>query len=139
MIEKPGFMLYHNDLKALAKMPSKDLGDLIKALYLVSIGEDAEPPKKNEVIFDMMAARVWEDAEAYEKKVEQRRKAGKASAEARQRSSTDVDTRQRSSTKSTNTIQFNNNNNNNTTQYNNNPALRYAQRDDDLNDVMTEI
>lgn len=137
MSEKPGFMLYHNDMKALAKMPSKDLGDLIKALYFVSIGEDAPPLKKNEVIFDMMAERIREDSAAYDRKVEQRRRAGQASAEARQRASTDVDNRQHSSTKSTNnnTIQYNNN----SIQHNNNAALNYAQRADDMNDVMTEM
>lgn len=136
MSEKPAFMIYHRDMKALAKMPSKDLGDLIKALYAVSLGEDPEPPKKNAIIFDMMAERVREDAEAYERKVERNR--NNANARWKDKNATASDgmqphaTAQSGTQYNTRTIQDNNKNNNNT-------ALAYSQRTDDMNDVLMEV
>lgn len=136
MKEKPAFMIYHRDMKALMKMTDKDLGALIKALYAVSLGEDPEPPKKHEIVFDMMAERVREDTQHYNDKIEQAKRAGRASADARQRG-TDVNGRQRPSTdvNQYNTSQYNTTHSNN----NNNPALNYSQRGDDLKDVMMDM
>ncbi len=140
MSGKPGFMIYHNDMKALMGMSDKDLGQLLKLLYQVSIGEEPDPPARLRIIFDMLAERVREDSAHYEEKIEKRRKAGQASAEARERQhmSTHVDTCQHMSTNTTqlNTTQHN------STQYNttqHNTALNYPQRDDDMNEVMTEM
>lgn len=136
MKEKPAFMIYHRDMKALTKMTDKDLGALIKALYAVSLGEDPAPPKKHEIVFDMMAERVREDTQHYNDKIEQARRAGKASADARQKG-TDVNDRQRTSTdvNQYNTMQNNTTHNNNK----NNTALNYPQRADDLNEVMMDM
>lgn len=136
MKEKPAFMIYHRDMKALMKMTDKDLGALIKALYAVSLGEDPDPPKKHEIVFDMMAERVREDTQHYNDKIEQAKRAGRASADARQRG-TDVNGRQRPTTdvNQYNTSQYNTTHSNN----NNNPALNYSQRGDDLKDVMMDM
>ena len=133
MKDKPAFMIYHRDMKALVNMSSKDLGDLIKALYAVSLGEDPEPPKRHAIVFDMMAERVREDTKKYEDKVAKNSRAGQASAQSRK--STDVNGRQQMLTDvnqyNTRTIQDNNKNNNNTSRMN--------DRDDDMSDVLMEV
>lgn len=133
---RPGFMIYHADMKALLSMTDKDLGVLMKLLYRVSIGEEVEPPQRLRVVFDMMAERIRQDAAHYADKVEKRRKAGQASAEARQQMSTNVNKRQHMST---DVNQYNNNNN--TIQFNNkyNNTLNYDQRSDDMKDVLIDL
>lgn len=136
MKEKPGFMIRHKHIAAVLDMPDKDLGALVKLLYYVSIGQEQEPPARLKYIFNLLAADVREDTQHYNDKVEQARRAGKASADARQKG-TDVNDRQRTSTSANqyNTMQYNTKQSNN----NNNPALNYSQRGDDLKDVMMDM
>ena len=134
MSEKPGFMIYHKDMKALVNMTDRDLGALMKLLYAVSLGEEPEPPAKLRVLFEMMAEHIREDAEKYRQKVAQAQRAGQASAEARRRP-TDVNGRQRSST-DVNQYQYQYQSNTNT---NTNYQVHANDRDDDMNDVLMEV
>lgn len=133
MSERPGFMLYHRDMRALNDMSDKNLGALVKLLYAVSMGEDPEPPNQLRILFTMMAERIREDAEAYDRKVAQAQRAGQASAEAR-RNRTDVNERQRTSTdvNQANRVEAN------TTKANTNTSRAY-DRDDDMSDVLMEV
>ena len=128
---RPGFMIYHDDLDSYSHLSDRDMGRLIRLLYKVSLGETPDVPRSLLSEFNSMAKRVQKDAEAYEKKVEQARNAGKASAE-RRRASTDVNARQRPSTNITQ---------HNITQLNNkrNPTLNYDQRSDDMKDVLIDL
>ena len=128
---RPGFMIYHDDLDSYSHLSDRDMGRLIRLLYKVSLGETPEVPRSLLSEFNSMAKRVQKDAEAYEKKVEQARNAGKESAE-RRRTSTDVNERQRTSTNITQ---------HNITQLNNkrNPSLNYDQRTDDMGDVLADL
>ena len=128
---RPGFMIYHDDLDSYAHLSDRDIGRLIRLLYKVSLGETPDVPRSLLSEFNSMAKRVQKDAEAYEKKVEQARNAGKASAE-RRRLSTPVNERQRQSTNITQ---------HNITQLNNkrNTTLNYDQRADDMKDVLIDL
>ena len=130
MSEKPGFMIYHKDMKALVNMTDRDLGALMKLLYAVSLGEEPEPPAKLRVLFEMMAEHIREDAEKYRQKVAQAQRAGQASAEARRRP-TDVNGRQRSST-DVNQYQYQSNTNNNY-------QVHANDREDDMSDVLMNM
>lgn len=133
---RPGFMIYHSNMKALLNMSDKDLGVLLKLLYRVSLGEAVEPPQRLRVVFDMMAERVREDAERYEETVAKRRKAAQASVNARQQVSTHANTCQQVSTHAnqSNLIQSNLIQSNRIIS-----ALDYAQRNDDMNEVMMNL
>lgn len=136
-------MIYHSNMKALLNMSDKDLGVLLKLLYRVSLGEAVEPPPRLRVVFDMMAERVREDAAAYDRKVEQAQRAGKASAQKRndERMSTDVNGRQRALTdvNQSNLIESNLIQSNRIESKRKRSALDYAQRNDDMSDVLMKI
>lgn len=124
-------MIYHDDLDSYAHLSDRDMGKLIRLLYKVSLGEVPDVPRSLLSEFNSMAKRVQKDAEAYDKKVEQARNAGRASAE-RRRLSTPVNERQRPSTNITQ---------HNITQLNNkrNTSLNYDQRSDDMKDVLIDL
>ena len=128
---RPGFMIYHDDLDSYAHLSDRDMGRLIRLLYKVSLGEVPDVPRSLLSEFNSMAKRVQKDAEAYDKKVEQARNAGRASAE-RRRLSTPVNERQRPSTNITqhNITQLNNKRNN---------TLNYDQWSDDMNGVLADL
>ena len=133
---RPGFQIYHKDMAAITDMTDRELGELLRALYAVSLGEETEPPKRNKYVFNIMAQHIRDDAAAYEEKVEKTRRAANARhhANACERMQTHADASERTQYNpiQSNTIQSNSNNNNN-------PALNYSQRDDELNDVLMEV
>ncbi len=106
--QKPGMMLYFSQWYAPLQLLN---GEQIKELLCaaINLSENGERPKDFsdqtvEVFFKQMVTTILNDDEQYHKKIEQRKKAARASVNARQRSLTDVDERQRLST---NTVQSN--------------------------------
>ena len=138
---RPGFMIYHSNMKALLNMSDKDLGVLLKLLYRVSLGEAVEPPPRLRVVFDMMAERVREDAAAYDRRVEKNR--NNANARWNQTNAIASDGIRShpiaSNGMESNLIESNLIQSNRIESKRKRGALDYAQRNDDMSDVLMKI
>lgn len=67
----PGFTVYKNDFKQYANMLGEsDLGEVFRALYLYSIGEEYPEPEDKEAYaaFRVMKTKIDIDAAKYESK-----------------------------------------------------------------------
>lgn len=114
---KPGMMIYFTQWYVPLKLLD---GESVKELLcdVLNLAENGEYPErfsdmKVEAFFHAMSEAILRDDEQYQKKIEQRKRAGQASVSARQRSLTDVSDRQRMSTNTIqpNPIQLQSNNN----------------------------
>ena len=98
---KKSFVLYADLLKSVDHLTDEELGRLFK--HMLEYVNDLKP-----VLEDRLLLTAWkpierslkEDLKKWERQLEQRRQAGKKSAESRKRNSTSVNERQRASTDS---------------------------------------
>lgn len=106
---KKSFVLYADLLKSVDHLTEEELGKLFK--HILEYVNDLNP-----VLEDRLLLTAWkpierslkEDLKKWERQLEQRRQAGKKSAESRKRKSTSVNERQRASTDSvTDTVSVN--------------------------------
>lgn len=123
-------MVYHEDMDSYSHLSDRDMGILIRLLYRASLGECPEVPKRLLSEYNAMAKKVQKDAEAYSKRVEQ---ATRASHARKQKTSDDIgryltiSDEQESNYKHKHKLNRNNN------------ALEYAQRTDDMSDVLIDL
>lgn len=85
MANRPGVMIYFETAKAIRWMDYESKGRLFDAM--IAYAEDGEVPKFEGVlaaVWPFLASSIDRDAARYEEIVEQKRKAGKASAAKRQ-------------------------------------------------------
>lgn len=135
-MSRPGFQIYHEDMESVEDMTDAQLGKLIRLLYRYSTGEnitDADAPPAIRYAFRFMSHRIKASAEAYDKKVEQARKAAERrwnNANASERMQTHADAYNQTKP---------NQNKTNLTKPKQLRALDYAQRSDDMTDVMMDL
>lgn len=100
---KKSFVLYSDQKELFEQLPDDVAGKLIKHIFMYV---NDEYPSTDDVLvnvaFTAIKSSLKRDLEKWEKQIEQRRQAGKKSAESRQRNSTTVNDRQRNSTDSVN-------------------------------------
>lgn len=105
---RPGMVLYHDKYRALSVLDDHDFRLVLDALMRYSeTGEQTALDGYLGAIYQLLAAKLDEDIERYERTVEARREAGRKSGEARRRSEertkgTNADFVQQKGTNSTN-------------------------------------
>lgn len=98
---KKSFVLYADLLKSVDHLTDEELGRLFK--HILEYVNDMNPTLKDRLLLTAwkpIERSLKEDLVKWEKQLEQRRQAGKKSAESRQRKSTSVNDRKRASTDS---------------------------------------
>lgn len=77
--QKPGMMLYHDDIKAIAQMDGEAFKAVILALAALSEdGVDEAPEGMAGLAYGFMAPKIKRDSQEYEQLIEKRQNAGKA-------------------------------------------------------------
>lgn len=96
--ERPGFLLYLEELTALSMLPDEELVEVMRAIadYVLDgekpewINERSKATRSKRRIFQTIVGKINRDGEKYDRKIEQRRKAGKISAEKRKKQANEL-------------------------------------------------
>lgn len=137
----PGFMVYFEDLENISNLSNSDLGKLIRLLAEFAQGGEPEVPPKLLYPYNFISTKVKRDTDAYEQKVEKRRKAAEARWNTNNAHASDaMQNMQMHDVHSNSNYNSNRNHNHNSNRNQTKPyALDYLQRDDDMNDVLMEV